>query len=65
MLICSKFTGELPRLSVISKSNFIEIIIWNGCSPVNVLHIFRTNFYKSIYEGLLLKLQIYEKLVKN
>ena len=43
--IFSKFTGEQPCRSVISiKSlcNFIEITLLRGCSPVNLLHIFRT-----------------------
>ena len=26
------------------QSNFIEITLWYGCSPVNLLHIFRTPF---------------------
>ena len=26
----------------------------HGCSPVNVLHIFRTSFPRNTYEGLLL-----------
>ena len=45
--ICSKFTGEHPCPSAISiklLSNFIEITLWHGCSPVNLLHIFRTPF---------------------
>ena len=36
------------------NSNFIEITLWYGCSPVNLLHIFRTPFYKNTYGGLLL-----------
>ena len=28
--------------------NFIEIIPWHWCSPVNLLHIFRTSFPKDI-----------------
>ena len=35
------FTGEHPCRSVISiklKSNFIEITLWYGCSPANLLH---------------------------
>ena len=43
--ICSKFTGEHPCRRVISiklKSNFVEITLRHGCSPVNLLHIFRT-----------------------
>ena len=27
--------------------NFIEITLWHGCSPVNLLHIFRTPFLKN------------------
>ena len=45
--ICSKFTIELPCPSVISiklQSNFIEIILRHGCSPANLLHIFRIFF---------------------
>ena len=38
--ICSKFTGEHPRR--------------HGCSPVNLLHIFRTPFPKSTSGQLLL-----------
>ena len=45
--ICGKFTGEHPCRSVISiklQSSFIEITLRHGCSPVNMLHIFRTCF---------------------
>ena len=45
--ICSKFTGEPPCRSAISiklQSNFIEIALRHGCSPVNLLYIFRTPF---------------------
>ena len=55
--ICSKFTGEHPCRSVISIKllcNFIEIALRHGCSPVNLLHTFRTPFYKNTYGGLLL-----------
>ena len=48
--ICSKFTGEHPYRSAISiklQSKFIEITLWHRCSPVNLLHIFRTPFLKS------------------
>ena len=37
---CSKFTGEHPC---------------RGCSAVNLLHIFRTLFYKNTYERLFLR----------
>ena len=55
--IWSKFTGEHPYRSVISiklQSNFIETTLRHGCSSMNLLHIFRTPFYKSTYGGLLL-----------
>ena len=54
--ICSKFTTEHPYRSVISMklhSNFIEITFLHGCSPVNLLHIFRTLFHKNTSSGLL------------
>ena len=53
--ICSKFTGEHPCQSVISiklQSNFIEVILQNRCSPVNLLNNFRTLFPKNT-SGLL------------
>ena len=47
MKIYSKFAGEHPCQSVISikfHCNFIEITLRHGCSPVNLLYIFRTLF---------------------
>ena len=47
---CSKFTGKQPCGSMISIKllcNFIEITLRHGCSPVNLLHIFRTPFPKN------------------
>ena len=64
--ICSKFTGEHPCRNVISiklQSNFIEITLRHGCSPVNLLHIFRIPFSKNTSGGLLL--DIYGKKVEN
>ena len=55
--ICSKFTGEHPCLRVVSiklQSNFIKIALRHGCSPVNLLYISGTSFYKDTYGGLLL-----------
>ena len=56
--MCSKkFAGERPCRSMILIKllcNFIEIAFWHGCSPVNLLHIFRIPFYKNTCGGLLL-----------
>ena len=54
--ICSKFTGERPCRGAISiklQSNFIEIVLRHGCSPVNLLHIFRNLFLKNTSGGQL------------
>ena len=63
--ICSKFTGEHPCRSVISIKllcNFIEITLRHGCSPVNLLHIFRTPFSKNTSGRLLLKSNLQRRL---
>ena len=55
--ICSKFTGEHPCQSAISIKllcNLIGIALRYGCSPVNLLHIFRTPFPKNTSGWLLL-----------
>ena len=49
---CSKFTVEHPCWSVIC--NFIEMTLQHGCSPVNLLHIFRIPFLKNTSGRLLL-----------
>ena len=57
--ICSKFTGEHPCRSVISiklQNNFIEMTLQHGCSPVNLLHIFRTSSSKNTSGWLLLNI---------
>ena len=66
--ICSKVTGEQPCQSVISiklQNNFIEITLQHVCSPVNLLHIFRTLFHKNTYGGLLLYCVPYIILTKQ
>ena len=55
--ICSEFAVEHPCRNVISiklQSNFIEITLRYRCSPVNLLHIFRTPFLKNASGRLLL-----------
>ena len=55
--ICCKLTGEHPCRSVISVKllwNFIEIALCHGCSPANLLIVFRTPFQQNTPEWLLL-----------
>ena len=55
--ICSKFTGDHIYRSTISiklQSNFSEIALWHGFSPVNLLNIFRTPFPRNTPGWLLL-----------
>ena len=41
-------------VSIKLQSNYIEIALWYGCFPVNLLHIFRIPFPKNTSGGLLL-----------
>ena len=46
--ICNKFTAKHLYRSLISitvQSTFIDITLLHRCSPVNLLHIFRTNVF--------------------
>ena len=43
----------MPKCEVLS--NFIEITLWHGCAPVNLLHILRTTFLKNTSGWLLSK----------
>ena len=56
--LCRKFAGEHICRCVVSlklQSNFIEITLRHGCSPVNLLHIFRTPLPMNTSGWLLLK----------
>ena len=50
-----EFKGRLQR-------NFIEIALRHGCSPVNLLYIFRTPFQKN-NSGWLLLITIYNEKI--
>ena len=55
--ICNKIYSRTPKLFC----NFIEITLQHGCSPVNLLHIFRTPFSKKpldSYFYMMLKISI-------
>ena len=43
-------------ISIKLQRNFIEIALRHGCSPVHLLHIFRTPFLKNNSGWLLLKI---------
>ena len=46
----------MPKCALIKlQSNFIEIALWQGCTPVNLLHIFRTPFPKNTSGRLFLQ----------
>ena len=54
---CSKFTRGHPCRSAISikfLENFVEMALRHGCSPVNLLHIFRIPFPNNTSGRLLL-----------
>ena len=53
---CSENMQQIYRRTPIPKGdvNFIEISLRYGCSPVNLLHIFRTPFPKNTSRWLLL-----------
>ena len=50
---CSKKSCKSYRKTPV-LCNFIEIALRHGCSPVNLLHIFRTSFLKNTSQGLFL-----------
>ena len=39
----------------------LQITLWHVCSPVNMLHIFRTPFLKNTYGWLLLDKELIEQ----
>ena len=68
VVLKSKFTGEHPCQSVISikmQSDFIEIALWHGCSPVNLLHIFGTPFPKSTSRPLLQTIDFFRSMIQK
>ena len=54
LIICSKFTGDHPCRKAISIKLLIEVALWHGCFPVNLLHINKTPFPKNTPGQLLL-----------
>ena len=61
---CSKFRKHPCRSAISAKllCNFIEMALRHGCSPVNLLQIFRAPFPKNTSGGLLLSLRSFWKI---
>ena len=59
--------GFMPHCTVgaLVQSNFIEITPRHGCSPVNLLHIFRTPFLKYTSGRLLLAIISFKRSTIN
>ena len=55
-LQCQVSLKPLLQVKINFQINFIEITLRHGCSPVNLLHIFRTPFLKNTSERLVQKL---------
>ena len=57
--ICCKFTREHPCRNVISIKLLCKTLrnktLWHGCSPVNLLQIFKLRFSKNTSRRLLLR----------
>ena len=53
---CTNFRSIHPEVFLLC--GFIEITLLHGCSPVDLLHIFRTPFPRITSEWLLLKLKL-------
>ena len=51
---CSENMQQIYRRRPMPKSDFIEITLRHGCSPINLLHISRTTFLKNSSGWLLL-----------
>ena len=54
---CSENIQQIYRWTPMLEWNFFEIALCYACSPVNLLHIFRTPFPKITSGGILLKMQ--------
>ena len=55
LIVVTFFSGETEAvIQSCSQENFIEIALRHGCSPVNLLHLFRAPFSKNTFGGLLL-----------
>ena len=73
--MCSKNMQKIYRRTPIAKydfnkvvlqlCNFIEIALWYGCSPVNLLYIFRTPFPRKTSGWLILFIVCFAASFRN
>ena len=61
---CSENIQKVYRRTPMPKCDFIKVALLHGCSPVNLLYIFRTPFPKSNSKELLLKVKSVEAVCK-
>ena len=58
---CSENNQQIYKKTPMPKCEFNnvseQVTLWHGCSPVNLIHIFRTTFLKNTSGRLLLKLK--------
>ena len=47
------------------QSSFIKITLWHGCSPVKLLHIFRTSFLWIPLNGCFMKTPMHSKTYRE
>ena len=59
--LCSKFAGEHPCQSATSVKLLCNFALWHGCSPVNLLDIFRIPFPKNTSGGFFWTCYMYLK----
>ena len=53
----------MPECDFNKVTNFIEITLWDGCSPANLLHVFRAPFPRDTSECLLQVSNLFEALI--
>ena len=54
LFTCTSYKVKKQPSANLQENAHAEITLRHGCSPVNLLHIFRTHFYKSTSDGLLM-----------
>ena len=66
--VCSKCSGEHPCRCMISIKllcNYIEIALWHGCSPINLLHFSGQLFLRTSLEDCFCEKKLCENYAKR